>query len=233
MISVKGEREIVSTFIGNNIHSIRVNYGLTQAQLAKLTGISQTSISAWECGKSVPRLKSVKRIVAAFPDLDLDDLYSQSLGYSRRVLRSAAEGSDAHSLCAPLYGSIAAGKPIDMLESDSLHPIPGILAKRYPNAFFLKVQGESMNRKLPNGCYALVDPRVTEAVDGKVYAVCVGSLQATVKRVRMREGSIVLEPDSTDPSFEPQVFDGADEGQQTLSIIGQVVWYTVPYDFEI
>ncbi len=223
----------MSTFIGNNIHSIRVNYGLTQDQLAKVTGISQTSISAWECGKSVPRLKSVKRIVAAFPDLDLDDLYSQSLGYSRRVLRNANDDSEGRSLCAPLYGSIAAGKPIDMLESDSLHPIPGILAKRYPQAFYLKVQGESMNRRLPNGCYALVDPRVTEAIDGKVYAVCVGTSEATVKRVRRKEDGIVLEPDSTDPSFIPQVFNSAEEGEQTLSIIGQVVWFTVPFDFEI
>lgn len=224
----------MSTFIGNNIHSIRVNYGLTQAQLAELTGISQTSISAWECGKSVPRLSSVKQIVDAFPDLELDDLYSQVLGYSRRVLRGTNESPDSRFLYAPLYGSIAAGKPIDMLETDALHPIPGVLAKRYPRAFYLKVQGESMNRRLPNGCFALINSQVAEAIDGKVYAVCVGTSSATVKRVRKRDGAIVLEPDSTDPSFRPQVFEGAgQEGEQELSIIGQVVWYTVPYDFEI
>ncbi len=223
----------MSTFIGNNIHSIRVNFGLTQDQFAEVTGISQTSISAWECGKSIPRLTSAQLIMDAFPGLEFDDLYSQSLGYSRRVLRGTNESPDSRFLYAPLYGSIAAGKPIDMLETDECHPIPGVLAKRYPGAFYLRVQGDSMNRKLPNGCYALVDPLVTETIDGKVYAVCVGASEATVKRVRKRNGGIVLEPDSTDPSFTPLVFDDADECEQTLSVIGQVVWYSIPYDFDI
>lgn len=223
----------MSTFIGNNIHSIRVNYGLTQDQFAKVTGISQTSISAWECGKSIPRISSAELIVDAFSGLEFDDLYSQSLGYARRVLRGTNEGPDSRFLYAPLYGSIAAGKPIDMLETDECHPIPGVLAKRYPGAFYLKVQGESMNRKLPNGCYALVDPQVTEAIDGKVYAVCVGTSEATVKRVRKLSSGIVLEPDSTDPSFTPMVFDDSNELEQTLSIIGRIVWYSLPYDFDI
>ncbi len=222
----------MSTFIGNNIHSIRVDYGLTQAQFAEATDLSQTSISSWECGKSIPRLGSAQLIMDAFPDLRMDDIYSQTLGYARRVLRTTSDAPDSHQVPVPLFGSIAAGKPIDMLESDSLYPVPAVLAKRYPRSFFLKVQGESMNRKLPNGCYVLVDPDVADAVDGKVYAVCVGTSEATVKRVRKQEDGIVLQPDSFDPSYEPQVFSDA-ESNQTLSIIGRVVWFCVPYDFDI
>ena len=84
----------------------------------------------------------------------------------------------------PLYGSIAAGTPIEMIEVDGTHPVPSKVCDRYPNAFLLKVEGDSMNRVLPDGCYALVDPCETVEDNGKPYAVCVNGYDATIKRVR-------------------------------------------------
>ena len=99
-------------------------------------------------------------------------------------------------------------------------------------AFYLRVKGESMNRVLPNGSYALVCP-TSEVVDGSVYAVSVGSSNATVKRVRKLNNGIALEPDSNDPTYKSQVFDYGDGERETLSVIGRVVWFCVPYDYEI
>lgn len=83
--------------------------------------------------------------------------------------------------------------------------MPNALLLRYPKAFYLRVKGESMNRVLPNGSYALVCP-TSEVVDGSVYAVSVGSSNATVKRVRKLNNGIALEPDSNDPTYKSQVF---------------------------
>ena len=110
--------------------------------------------------------------------------------------------------------------------------IPTALRERYPNAFLLKVVGESMNRVLPNGSYALVDP-TSEAVEGRAYAVAVNGYDATIKRVRHLANGIELAPDSTDPTIRPLVFDYADPDAETVTVIGEVVWYVVPYDFEI
>lgn len=58
---------------------------------------------------------------------------------------------------------------------------PGIDSSETSARFFLKVEGESMNRTLPNESYALIDPTLKEIHEGKVYAVSVDNSAATIK----------------------------------------------------
>lgn len=44
----------MENYIGDNIHAIRGNFGLSQEQLAAIAEVSQTSVSAWECGPDYP-----------------------------------------------------------------------------------------------------------------------------------------------------------------------------------
>ena len=199
----------MENYIGDNIHAIRGNFGLSQEQLAAIAEVSQTSVSAWECGQTIPRFSNAVRIIESLPGLTMDDIYSQVLGYARRVLQQAQPDSGSSFGFVPLYGSIAAGAPIEMLQIEEIHPVPNTLLLRYPKAFYLRVKGESMNRVLPNGSYALV------------------------KRVRKLNNGIALEPDSNDPTYKPQVFDYGDGERETLSVIGRVVWFCVPYDYKI
>lgn len=133
----------------------------------------------------------------------------------------------------PLYGSIAAGVPIEMAEVEDSQPIPTAVHSRYPRAFLLRVEGNSMNNILPNGCLALVDPCNTVDRDGKAYAVCVNGYDATIKRVRKLNNGFVLEPDSTDPTYQPQVFNFNEPDTMAITIIGRVVFYVLPTDWEI
>lgn len=134
----------------------------------------------------------------------------------------------------PVYGRVAAGKPVEMMESDFSFPVPNQIMKKHHRAFFLTVEGESMNRKIPNGSYALVDPdRREPIIDGNAYAVCVNGHSATIKRVKHLANGIELMPDSVDPTIKPIVFDYDDENAETVTVIGEVVWYSIPFDFEI
>lgn len=38
-------------------------------------------------------------------------------------------------------------------------------------------------------------------------------------------------PDSTDPTYRPTVYDYGEPGTETVTIIGRVVWYTLPFDW--
>ena len=131
----------------------------------------------------------------------------------------------------PLYGSIAAGHPIEMIEVDGTHPVPSKVCDRYPNAFLLKVEGDSMNRVLPDGCYALVDPCETVEDNGKPYAVCVNGYDATIKRVRKLNNGFELVPDSTDPTYTPKTYNYNEPGTETVTVIGEVVYYVLPFDW--
>lgn len=130
-----------------------------------------------------------------------------------------------------LYGSIAAGTPIEMIDVDDTHPIPSEVHDRFPNAFLLRVKGESMNRVIPNGCYVLVDPCDTVDADMQPYAVCVNGFDATVKRVRTLSNGFELVPDSTDPTYKPTVYDYGEPDTETVTVIGRVVWYTLPFEW--
>lgn len=131
----------------------------------------------------------------------------------------------------PLYGSIAAGTPIEMIAVEDTHPVPTKVHNAHPDAFLLKVEGESMNRILPNGCYALVEPDNDVEADGKPYAVCVNGFDATIKRVKRLANGFQLMPDSTDPTYPVQTFNYNEPGTETITVIGRVVYYVLPFDW--
>jgi repressor LexA len=139
--------------------------------------------------------------------------------------------SDPDFIDVPLYGSIAAGTPIEMITIEDYVPIPRQVAERYPNAFLLKVQGESMNKRIPNYSYALINP-IDEAIDGKAHAICVNGHDATIKRVHVLANGFELLPDSTDPTYKPTIYDYGEENTEVITIIGRVVWVTYPFDFD-
>lgn len=131
----------------------------------------------------------------------------------------------------PLYGAIAAGTPIEMIEIEDTFPVPTKVHDKHPDAFLLKVVGESMNRILPNGCYALVDPCDDVEVNGQPYAVCVNGFDATVKRVDKLANGFRLKPDSNDPTYTEHTYNYNEPDTEQITIIGKVVYYVLPYDW--
>ena len=87
-----------------------------------------------------------------------------------------------------------------MINIDETYDIPADIHDRYPQAFLLKVVGDSMNRVLPNGCYALINPCQEASKPMKAYAVCVNGFDATIKRVKPLSNGYELIPDSIDPT---------------------------------
>lgn len=207
--------------LANNIRKRRNELGMTQEKLAELVGVTRSTVTQWETGWSQPRLGALERLADAFGCLPSELIEG----------KSPAPTPDGY-IEVPLYGSIAAGTPIEMLPTDDMHPIPVIVRDKYPDAFLLKVRGESMNRVLPNGCYALIDPAKTVERDGKPYAVCVNGYDATIKRVRKLANGYELAPDSNDPTYRAQVYDYGIEGTDEITVIGRVVWYCVPFDWD-
>ena len=109
--------------------------------------------------------------------------------------------------------------------------MPHSLHERYPNAFYLRISGESMNRVLPNGCLALVVPE-SEVVDGHVYVFGTENGDFTVKRASVAEDRITLMPDSYLPGYEP--IECTRGGERPLPrVIGRVVWFTMPERFRL
>lgn len=206
---------------GYKIAEARIAKGWSQQELADKMETTQQTIQRYESGA-----RDIKSSVLIKLSSVLDVTISYLLG-----LENASIPNNS-TVDVPSYGSIAAGTPIEMVEVKDSQPVPVKVHERFPKAFLLKVEGESMNRILPNGSYALIDPAQKEPISGKPYAVCVNGYDATIKRVVKLSNGFELTPDSSDPTFRPTVYDFNEPGTDPVTIIGRVVFYVLPFDWE-
>lgn len=197
---------------------------ITQAELAEKMRTTQQTIQRYETNQVNIRMDKM---------IEMSEILNVSLAYLLGM-SSKPELSEASDMVpVPLLDSIAAGTSIEMIDVDKTYDIPAEIHNKYPQAFLLKVTDDSMNRVLPNGCYALINPCREATEPMKAYAVCVNGFNATIQRVRPLSNGYELIPDSIDPTFRPQIFDFNEIDTQSVSIIGEVVWYLVPFGFEI
>lgn len=210
--------------LGRNIRTLRQRAGMTQVELGKALGVGATSVSNWERDDAEPLVGRVRAMAELF-GVSIDELDGRPhRGHSTAAEPGAQYASDA---TAPFYGRIAANTPLETIPVQDELWIPRKVRSEHPSAFYLRVKGESMNRVLPDGVYALVDPDA-EYVDGAVMAVSVGPSDAVVKRVFVGTESTILAPDSFDSRFDEQRF--TDSEIDEVRCIGRVVWWIPPYD---
>lgn len=121
----------------------------------------------------------------------------------------------------PVYGRIAAGQPNWAEECmEGKIPIdPELMNIINPEeCYFLKVNGESMNKIIKNGAFALI--RKTDWVEnGEIAVVLVNGFDATLKKFTKQGDLIILEPMSDDPSFTTQVYNQDTE----IKVIGKYI----------
>lgn len=206
---------------GYKIAEARIAKGWSQQELAEKLDTTQQTIQRYESGA-----RDIKSSVL----IKLSSVLGVTISYLLGMENAALPNNS--TIDVPLYGRIAAGEPIEMVEVEDSQPVPIKVHEKFPDAFLLRVEGDSMNRILPNGSYALIDPAQKEPISGKPYAVCVNGFDATIKRVRRLNNGFELVPDSTDPTYVPKVFNYNEPGTDPVTVIGRVVYYVLPFDWE-
>jgi len=103
----------------------------------------------------------------------------------------------------PLHGRIAAGAPIEALESHSTLPVPAALLGPGDH-YALEVSGDSMiEAGIFDGDFALVK-RTDTARDGEIVVALVRNEEATLKYLRRENGMVRLDP--ANGAYEPQIY---------------------------
>ena len=101
----------------------------------------------------------------------------------------------------PLHGRIAAGLPMEAMESDRSLSVPAALLGPGDH-YALEVSGDSMiDAGIFDGDYALVR-RCETARDGDIVVALVDNAEATLKYLQHEKGMIRLDPANV--AFEPQ-----------------------------
>lgn len=207
-----------------NLANIRKMHGKTQEEVARDLDVSISTYRSWEQQKSNPTANRLARLALYF-GCSADDFI---------MVGSRPGDMSLQMVEVPVYGEIAAGSPIEMQEVELNATVPFKIMDEHPRAFLLRVVGDSVNRKILSGYYALVDPDEREPTNERdLYAVCVNGDSATIKHYRPLANGCELVPDSYDPTFRPITFDRNEEDTPEVTIIGRVVYAVMPLDFEL
>ena len=196
---------------GNNLKKIRLDNDLTQEELAKKINTSRSNIANYENDKNMP-------------SVDILEKMSKALNCSVDFLLGKNDKQELNKFkyyMCPVYGRISAGQPNwaeECIEGRLPVDIELMNIVNPEECFFLRVNGESMNKEIQNGAYALI--RKTDSVnDGDIAVVLVNGYDATLKVFNRQGDFILLEPMSTDPAFKTQVY-----GKDTeIKIIGKYI----------
>jgi repressor LexA len=105
------------------------------------------------------------------------------------------------TIVVPLHGRIAAGLPVEALESDRSLSVPAALLGPGDH-YALEVSGDSMiDAGIFDGDYALIR-RCEDARDGDIVVALIDDAEATLKYLRREKGIIRLDP--ANAAYEPQ-----------------------------
>lgn len=203
------------------LRQLRTSRDLSQMDFAKQIKMSKSSINMYERGEREPGLETLERIADYF-NVDMDYLLGKSDIANRSQLAFTSIAPNIIPMPEmrkiPLIGSIACGAPI-MAEEHIEDYID--LPAHIKADFSLTCKGDSMiNARIFDGDVVYI--RQQETVEnGQIAAVLIDT-EATLKRVRLFDDHIVLEPEN--PMYKPLVY--WNEEMNTVRILGKAVAFT-------
>lgn len=207
----------------DRLKELRKSSELTIRELAEYLGVAKSTINMYERGKREPAFATLEAIADYF-NVDMDYLLGKSDCKNRYLESLSAAPNNIIPMPAtrelPLLGNIACGEPI--LADENLNGTVSC-PEHVAADFALRCKGDSMiNARIFDGdiVYIRQQPSVD---DGQIAAVLIGD-EATLKRVRLYEDHISLEPEN--PRYRPIVLWGEEMAQ--VRILGLAVAFTGP-----
>ena len=199
----------------NRIKLLRNEFNMTQQDLATKLNLVKGSIAMYENETRKPSMEVL---------IKLSEIFNCSIDYL--LGKSDIKNPDLKDklFLIPIVGKVAAGKPIFANENiEGYLPIDPLMYNlTSPDGFFfLQIQGESMNKLIKNGSFALIKKQDYAENGDVIVAIVNGDDEATVKRYKqLNEQFVMLEPVSEDSSFQPITIDLKNT---KFSIIGKVI----------
>ena len=215
-----------------NIDALLVKHDLTQEALARIAGVTPGSVTGWRKG-SRPRKEAISRLCEYF-NISEDDLVSDHYGlaakeHGRYAMPDGAMPVVPSSATVPLLtiGRVHAGAMTDEEEVAHRVEVPASVCENHPRAFALEVEGDCLDRVIPEGSHVLVDPD-REPGNGSIAVVETEAYRAVMRRWYRGSSTLMLTADSH-AEQEDMVF-GPEDGP--VRVVGTVVWWQAPREME-
>jgi len=134
-----------------------------------------------------------------------------SQGYLQKswnARRGTRVGNTRTSFELPLLGRVAAGRPIEAIETRDTVEVPSFMIKEVGNHFVLKVQGDSMVEEgILEGDYVVFRKQAT-AQNGQTVVALINN-EATIKKYFRRKDKVELHP--ANEAYKPIIVDHGED----------------------
>lgn len=124
----------------NRVKELRQTKGLMQGELARMIGVSQSTLSYWEMGKYDIDPESMKRLAEIF-DVSVDYLIYNDSVKRRKPLGAFSNVIPIATKKVPLLGTIACGEP---LYAEEQYGEYAVVSNEIDCDFCLRAKGDSM-----------------------------------------------------------------------------------------
>ncbi len=120
-------------------------------------------------------------------------------GYVRRTWNQnrsieMTEPESAGSVNLPLYGTIAAGQPLEAVPTDERICVPADMVHECSKSYVLRVQGDSMiDEQIRDGDFVIIEEREAPG-HGETVVALIDGTEATLKRFYRDGPTVRLEP---------------------------------------
>ena len=229
-------------FLGEIVKKYRLEHKISMDEFARLSGLSKGYISMLEKNENPrtkkpisPSIDTIKQ-VSEVTGIDFNEIIEMLDDDLELILNNDDHHFGQHEIPSnkqtsyvaykELKGAIAAGVPLEMFEVPDSVQVPVDVDRAFPNAYFLVVRGDSMNKIISEGMYVLIDP-CEELNNGEIGVIRVNGTEATLKRFYKMGDYIMLQPESTNPEHKIQTYTSEEE-IESISILGKLVWAMTP-----
>lgn len=212
----------ISKFFNYSIDSLVFsNISLNEGSILnidKLATLDEFDIEKFSQEKFINKLKKTKQYyINSFKKLEVEiPKKINEIDNLIKLLESALPDDNLPHACTlenkiysiPLIGTIAAGTPI-LAQSNIEDYIPIEFKKPLCHSkdyYALKVKGNSMNN-LFNDSEILIVEHTSVVDDCDIAVVLINNSEATVKKIKYKNNSILLIPQSNDPSYKIKEYD--------------------------
>ena len=207
----------LQTFIGKRIKQLRLSNNMNQDMLAEILNTTKQSISRYENGDRKVDQDILFELSNVF-NVSIDDFFPSD---NEMIITPSSEYTYFPT-------AISAGSPftVDGMTESSKISISDEVMGSYKNdrdIFFARINGDSMDKAIPDGSLIAIKPTETEALKNGDIVVYSSDGEYSVKHFYKTSASIIFKPNSTNIEHHEHHYSQGDE----IKIYGKVVTYIV------
>lgn len=212
----------IEKVVADNIKRLLKEKGISQTELAKIAGVSESTVGKWVLEKATPRMGPIQKISDYFR-IPKSYILEEDSQDSLKVPVSRYRHFDI-PISAGLPDHVAA-----VTDADTIELPDSVMGKHagQRDIFITRVNGESMNKIIPDGSLIAVKPISVHQIKQSDIIVYSDGGDYSVKRFYKSGDQLIFRPDSHDDDFYDYITSVEND---ELTIHGKVVVYIVELD---